>query len=349
MMSSFADRAIMTKAMSMYGRRITTEQYMELMHKKSVGDIAAFLRDTPGYRNALEGIQPSTIHRGQLEMMLRKERFARYLRLLHYDSSPPGDSYYGYLTKQFEIDQILQMIQLLNAGNPEQFISRFPAFFEKYSVLDMLRLAQVRNFDELVQALRGTDYEKLLMQCRPAAGDEKIDYTNCEITLMSYYYEHVEEIIDRKFHGKTKKQLHELFQINVELFNVITVYRLKKYFPETPPEFVRKCILPIWKRIPQKQLERMVHAPTADAFIDEIVHSPFNKLIGSDDFTYLEYKTGEIVYRAGKRFLRFATDAPTSFTAYMYLCNIELTNITTIIEGVRYGVSPSEIKRMLIL
>ena len=348
MLCSFADKAIMTKAMSMYGRRLRTEDYMELLHKKSVHDIAAYLKDTSGYHHISAEIQPSTIHRGQLEMLLRKERFARYLRLLHFDNSNPRESFYGYCIKRIEAEQILQMIQLLNANRAEEFIVQYPAFFDRYSKVDLMAMAKVRSFDGLLQVLQGTEYEPLLSQCRPKQG-EKIDYTACEVSLMSHYYEHIEGMIDQKFHGKTKKHLHEIFQIHLELCNVVTVYRLKKYFPDAPPEFVARCILPIWKRIPPKQLDRMIHTPSAEAFLDEIAHSPFSKLIGSDDFTFIEYSTSQINYRVNKRFLRFATDAPTAFSAYLTLCDIELANVTAIIEGVRYDIPPSEIKKMLIL
>lgn len=347
MLTSFSNKAIMTKAMSMYGKRMTNEQYMELLHKKTVAEIAAYLRDETGYSEALKGIQPTAIHRGQLEILLRKERFSRYLRLIHYDNSR-NDSYYRYLIIEIEIEQILQMVQLLNSNRAEEYITQYPAFLEHSSRVNLMELAKVRSFDDLLRVLGDTPYGKLIMQCRPL-GDELIDYTKCEVILMSYYYQHVEDIIDQSFRGKTRVHLHEIFQTHLELINISTVYRMKKFFPEIKPENIAKCILPVWKRIPQKELDRLIAAPTAEDFLAEIAASPFAKFVGSDDFTFIEYSTSCINYHMSRRYLRFATDAPTVFTAYMSLCRIELGNITTIIEGVRYGVPPSEIKKMLIL
>ncbi|WP_312642951.1 V-type ATPase subunit [Hydrogenoanaerobacterium sp.] len=347
MLKSFSDKAIMTKALSMYGKRITNEQYMELMHKKTVAEIAAYLRDTAGYSEALSGVQPTAIHRGQLEILLRKERFSRYLRLMHYDNAQ-RDSYYHYLIMEIEIEQILQMIQLLNSNRAEEYITQYPAFLERSTRVNLMELAKVRSYDGLLHVLGDTPYGKLLLQCRPLGG-ELIDYTKCEVVLMSYYYQHVEDIIDHSFHGKTRLHLHEIFQTHLELLNISNIYRLKKYFPETKPEQIAKCILPVWKRIPQKELDRLIAAPSAEEFLKDIAASPYAKFVGSDDFTYIEYTANCINYYMCRRYLRFATDAPTVFTAYMALCRIELNNITTIIEGVRYGVPPSEIKKMLIL
>lgn len=347
MLACFSSKAIMTKAMSMYGRRITTEQYMELIHKKSVAEIAAYLRDTTGYAQALLGVQPTAIHRGQLETLLRKERFSRYLRLIHYDATR-RDSYYHYLKYEIEIEQILQMIRLLNAGRAEEYVTQYPAYLQHSITLNMMELAKVRNFDGLVDTLVATPYAKLMMQCRPVTG-EQIDYTSCEVALMSYYYKHMEELIDSSFRGKTRAHLHNIFQTHLELINIGNIYRLKKFFPGTPAQTVAKSILPVWKRIPDCELGKLIAAPTAEDFLSAVAQSPFAKYVGSDDFTFIEYSTKCITYHMSRRYLRFATDAPTAFTAYMAMCRIELTNLTVIIEGVRYGVDPSEIKKMLVL
>lgn len=348
MLDSFSSKAIMTKAMSMYGRRLTEEHYMELLHKKSVAEIAAYLLASPGYGKALSGIQPTAIHRGQLELMLRKERFSRYLRLIHYDHAG-SKSYYHYLIYEIEIEQILQMVRQLNAGSPQDYITQYPAYLQHNSMrFDMMNLAKVRTFDELLAVLAPTPYGKLIMQCRPIVG-EQINYTKCEVILSSYYYKYMENLIDTSFRGKTRAHLHDIFQTHLELINIGNIYRLKKFFPETPSEIVAKSILPVWKRIPQAELDRIIGAPTAEAFLEEVASSPYSKFVGSDDFTFIEYSTDRIDCHMSRRYLRFGTDAPTAFTAYMSMCRIELANLTRIIEGVRYGLAPAEIKKMLIL
>ena len=347
MLSSFSDKAIMTKAMSMYGKRITEEQYLELLHKKSVAEIAAYLRDETGYAAALSGIQPTAIPRGQVELLLRKERFSRYLRLIHYDNNQK-DSYYRYLVMEVEIEQILQMVQLLNSGRAGEYIVQYPGFLGHITSFDLMALARVRSFDDLIAVLADTVYGRLLLNCRPRAG-QPISYTRCEVILGAYFYKHIEDVIDQNFRGKIRLHLHEIFQTHLELLNIGTIYRIKKYFPQTPREKVVKCIYPMWKRIPEEELNRMLDAVTAEEFLDAVAASPYSRYVGSDDFTFIEYHTDCINYHMSRRFLRFATDAPTAFTAYMSLSRIELSNLTTIIEGVRYGVAPSEIKKMLIL
>jgi V/A-type H+-transporting ATPase subunit C len=44
----------------------------------------------------------------------------------------------------------------------------------------------------------------------------------------------------------------------------------------------------------------------------------------------------------------FSTEVPKIYTAFITLAEIEIENITNIIEGIRYQVSEGEMKQMLI-
>ena len=61
----------------MYGKRLTEENYNDMLHKNNVAEIAAYLRDETAYRSALEQIDIHSIHRGQLEDLLMREHFNR--------------------------------------------------------------------------------------------------------------------------------------------------------------------------------------------------------------------------------------------------------------------------------
>lgn len=82
MLKSFSNKSIATKARAMYGARVTPGDYEELLKKRSVGEIAAYLRDNTHYREVLTQMDPAAIHRGQLENLLRSLRYIQYQRLI---------------------------------------------------------------------------------------------------------------------------------------------------------------------------------------------------------------------------------------------------------------------------
>ncbi len=80
MLKSFSNKAIATKARAMYGARVTAADCEELVKKRSVGEVAAYLRDNTHYREVLTQVDPSAIHRGQLENFLRSLSYIQYRR-----------------------------------------------------------------------------------------------------------------------------------------------------------------------------------------------------------------------------------------------------------------------------
>ena len=80
MLNSLSNKAMITKSRAMYGKRLTNENYQDLVRMKSVREIASYLKETPGYADVLSNIYPESVHRGQLELLLHKSLFNKYIR-----------------------------------------------------------------------------------------------------------------------------------------------------------------------------------------------------------------------------------------------------------------------------
>lgn len=353
MLTSYSGKAIMTKAKAMYSRHLTAEQYRELLQMKSVAEIAAYLKGETAYAEVLSAVQPAAVHRGQLESLLRKMRYEQYARLMRFAPSFT-DSYYGRLMEEVEIEQILDMLRLLNAGRPEEFIVGYPVFLEYGTSFSLAELSKARTFDDMLRVLEKTPYEAALRSCwNPGGGSP--EFTACETALLSAYYKRLEQMIDRQFRGRVRGELQELMRTRVELINILRIYRVKKYFPgefETMGTAgMRRILLPSWKRIGASELEQLLAAPSAAAFLKQLEKSRYARYFGegNDDAPFIEYRADCIRYRLARRCLHFASDAPTAFTAYMTLSELELDNIVTIIEGARYAVAPEETSALLVL
>lgn len=347
MLQAFTGNAILAKTKAKYGRRLTRSQYNELIHKKSVADIAAYLRDETVYGEALGAIQPTQVHRGQLENLLQKSRFTDSLSLMRY-APEKEQNYYNYLIIRVEVDLILQMVRLLGNGHPEDFLAQYPAYVERRTCFSPMELAKVRSFEELVTFLGPTPYAKELVKCQPL-GQMPTNYTRCEAVLRSYTYQRIGELIDGCFTGKIRGELREIFGTSIEILNITSIYRLKKFYPQMSPQEIQETLIPSWRGLRQGEFDAIIGAPTAEAFLKALSTSRFAKYMGSGDFTYIEYAQNQIKYRLNRRFLRFASDAPTAFTAYMVLSELEIQNLVTIIEAVRYHIPHGEIEKMLVL
>ncbi len=346
MLSSFSEKAIMTKVKAMYGRRITDAQYRELLHRRSVAEVAAYLRDETDYRDILLDTAPNAVHREQLENLLRKHRYMQYLKLLRYDSSQ-SDSYYQFPIVRAEAEQLLHMIQLLNFGRADEYITMYPAYLAHLTSFSLSELARVRSFDELRTLLHGTPYGEVLAPHLPA-GTQQANLAHCETALYRYFYARCDELARTHYGKATVRALTDIRGTHMELMNVYLIYRMKKFFPDTTPEEICAMMLKSG-RIPDKVMREWANAPDADAFLQALYASPYQRYIDAQDFVFIEY-TGECIrYHLNRRYLRFGDTAPVAFTSYMVLSELELKNITTIIEGIRYSVPSDEIQKLLIV
>lgn len=71
-MSSWANNAIVTKAKSMYGQFLKPADYDKLIKYHNLPDLVSFLKKHPHYQDILRDVSESTIHRGNLEALIKK-------------------------------------------------------------------------------------------------------------------------------------------------------------------------------------------------------------------------------------------------------------------------------------
>lgn len=344
-MKHMAALAIGAKARSMYGRHLQAKDYDELIHKRSVGEIAAYLKNETDYKQALKDIHENSIHRGQLEELLRRDLFSRTISLMRY-ATPSSKAFYRLYLLQLEINIILSRIRTIISKRYDEGLMDVPFYIRSYASFDLHRLSNATKMEQLIELLEKTPYAEVL---KPyvVREHEIIDYNGCEHALMTYYYDTVFEVIEKSFKGKMKKELLDLYAIRIELENICKIYRYKKYYND-PAFDLKGQLYERRSRLSKTLMESLLAAPKAEDVLKLLAESKYKLYIGSDDYVYIEYYTNEIRYHLAHRYMHFSTSAPMIFTAYLFIQEMEIANLVSIIEGVRYGVPYTDISKILI-
>lgn len=68
---SSAANAVLAKARAMYGKRLTAQNYTDLLACRSVNEAAAYLKAHTVYADAFEGVTMGSLRRWQIEILLR--------------------------------------------------------------------------------------------------------------------------------------------------------------------------------------------------------------------------------------------------------------------------------------
>ena len=337
---------IAAKARSMMGRQLVQADYEELSHKRSVAEIASYLKNATSYGSALKDVRENHIHRGQLEDLLRKENFRKSMKLFRYSESSQQPYYLLYM-QQIEIDLILSRIRVLISQSFDSAIVEFPIFLKKYTSYDLEKLGNVRSYDDLLDVVKKLMYYDVLLPYRVKKGEESsIAYAKIETALQKQFYEHAMKTISKVLKGSSRKQCRELYAMQAELSNIEKIYRLKKYF-DIREDVIAKALVPIQCRISKTKLDELL-ACSLPQFIKQLETGPYHLALEGREDVFIEHYTEAYLYNYAKKNIFFASEASTVYSSYLIMMDRELKNIVHIIEGVRYQLSSEEILAMLV-
>ncbi|WP_411677732.1 V-type ATPase subunit [Caproicibacter sp.] len=345
MLSEYSSQVVLTKARAMYGKRLTPQNYKDLLACKTVGEVAGYLKSNTVYSKVLSGIEESEVHRGQLEAKLRQKLLEDYAALCHFEITL-GEHFAKYFIERNEIEQILRAILLLDAGMPEEYIFNMPSYLLRHTKINLKSLSKIKNFDDLLGALGNTAYRKILEPFRPGENGW-INYTGIESALYANLYAKVFRIVKKSTHGETTRQLNEILKSYIDLTNFARIVRLKVTY-HANPEFIKKALLP-YGSLKENLLDEMINTNSEG----EIVSLLETTDIGRHALKFEHDYVGEIPRRMNFRnchhYIDFSTHSSVVLISYIFTCEAEINDIITIVEGIRYQLATDEIKKLLIV
>ncbi len=344
-MSSWANNTIITKAKSIYGNFIKPDEYEKMAKFKSLADLVGFLKKHENYRVILKDVQEGSIHRGNLEGLIKKNAFDQIIRLIKQVYTKDLEFYELDIVHQ-ENEVILSSLRTMISDEVEENKGKVPYFFDIHTTIEMSLILKATNFHELLEALWNTPYYQIL-EPYDTRSNGNIRYLDIEFELEDYYYDEAFRRIEKYYKGSVLKDLKSIFQTRIELSNIIKIYRLKKFY-QSDPATIKSVLIKKHTRISEQKIDEIVNLQDPDAILKYLAQSEFSRFKSDKDYVYVEYYAGRIRYDLAKKFMYFSTDVSKIYLAFVTLSNFEVENLTNIIEGIRYQVDENEIKQMLI-
>lgn len=342
-----SDLALTVKARAMFGKRLKDDDYYQLMQKRDIGEIAAHLKNETMFAEVLSGINERAIHRQHLESLLRKDIYIRLQKLMRY-SGESDMSFISTFSMKSEITMILNCVRYIM--NPDEnirddMIASMPLFSAKYFSFDVRHLVEINDYGELIQFLSETPYRSILARYRHEKIEE-MDYLSLEHDMELLIFEKIFEAIGVYGKSEDGEKMRQIICQRAELMNLSIIYRLKKDF-STTSEKIEELLLPYQMHFSKKQLHEMIETNTSQEVL-EAIRKKYRGYAKDITFTSIEHFIQQISYNMYHTFIEYETEPTLVLMSYLYLSDMEINNIITIIEGVRYKVSPDRIAGLLI-
>ncbi|MCM1298083.1 MAG: V-type ATPase subunit [Firmicutes bacterium] len=336
--------AITAKARAIYGKRLTPEDYKNLMYKNSISGIVDYLKSTPRYRKAFANVNETQIHRGQVEQLLSKNVFELYLKLCRFMSADKN-SFCSYLIREEEIKQIISALVYIKAGSKDGYLLEMPAYMMNYISFDMMKLSKAENYLQVLTVLEGTPYHKLL---KPLLTLKEADLEECGVTLYGWFLSWAFKAIDRDYKGDEAKSLKDAFLRQSDLTNIMRCYRKRSLFNEDT-EQIKRSLRDGHYRVSPAVIDEILARPDADVQLLALLKRLYFKDRIPFDKENLEIAIRRYNYSFCKKQLCFSQNGVMSLYALMGLCETERSNLQKIIEAARYNRPPSETEKFLVM
>jgi V/A-type H+-transporting ATPase subunit C len=326
----------------MKGKMLTKDDYEQLLLRNSVLEVAIYLKNNTYYNDFLQELNENNVHRGQVETLLYKSIISEALKIGRYLKGNEK-SVFRYIYRRQEIEDLKKMLRILQMGGDIHQIDRRLFFINKYSVIDFNKLFAAKDIRTFVNGLKETNFYEIL---NPLIKDENhIDLFSAEMALDMYYYKKLiaqPELVS----GTDKKIANLIIGLEADLRNIMWVYRGKHYY-NISKEILYRYHIPYRYKLRQKDLRLLINSNSVDEIMEILKKTPYNDILSSDEH-YWEKEFYEYILNIHDKNISMYPFSIAPIIGYMFAKEVEIMNITTIIEGIRYNVDSNKIKKFLI-
>lgn len=332
--------ALYAKVRAMYGKRLSDYDYNMMMNMKSVPSVAAYLVENTSYRDVIGKIRVSEIHRTQLEQILRNYLKEDIERLKPYMSGE-AKKFMNTIAFGEGISKLKICIRLLHIGHTENILE----YLSEIPMADIKGISEIRNTDELIAALVKTPY---YMPLKFFEGNtERQTPFYMEMALDNYLARLTYKYAKKYLNSDEAKTVYKIYGTEFDLENISFLLRCKKNFDMTTDEMYAS-IIPVYYRLKEETAAQLVKAATYEEAIRIIKEkTPYGNAFSEDD-RFIEKRQIDYLAKMNKRMFNSGGYTIQSPICYIHLRKLEIDNIVSVIEGIRYGLEPDKISAYLV-
>ncbi len=338
--------AVITKMRAMYTGILKKSDYDTLMSMTRVGDIVRWLKTSPGYGSALSQVSDTSVHRNVLESAFDNALIDDAAKLRHM-LGRNGRAMLTVLMTRLEIRMLKRILRAVYTGTPVPERNIYRLYSRKtYSsnrYLDPYKCIRAKDFAQLVEALRGSGYDKVI---EPYVQGEIKSTFNMEEALDEYYFKTVLSSAKKYLTKGDYNITKNFFDTEADVENILWIYRYKKYYDLSEEEIMTR-LLPAGKKLKPAHIKRIAEADINE-FEQAVSETGYKWLFTKGEFHW-DSSVSDYLCDMFKSETKRGEYSFASIVAYFFLKEIDIQNIITIVEGVRYGMEPRRIEEYLIL
>lgn len=331
--------ALVTKIRAMQSRLLKEEDFRNLAAMENVSQAAAYLKEIPSYQAVMKDLEEAQIRWEDIERLMVGTLYYDFSKIYRFCSEKQRQVLRLYFAK-YEIAVIKRALRrIFNHGDRTGEARGLREALQKFTKVHLADLAQAASVPELLEALRDTEYQAVLLRLEHSEEASLFDY---EMTLDLFYFSQIWKQKDKFLRGKELEMMTRTLGSGIDMLNMMWIYRARKYY-QMPAGSIYTLVIPITYRLKDEEIREMVTAENPGKLEELLRGTWYGKRALDFDCQELETLYRQFLRRVYWEERRKNPYSMAAVTAYLYDKEQEIDKLTSVLEGVRYGLSSQEI------
>lgn len=204
-------------------------------------------------------------------------------------------------------------------------------------------ISQAENFEQFINIVKKSEYYKSIKEYQKE--NEEIDSKTIETIENNMDKQYFEELY--KMVKNEKKEILEIIGTEIDLLNILGIYRMKKYY-KLDKEEIENRLISVNYKLSKETIWQLINANNEEEFFYIISKTKYI-VIEMDNKENIEKNIKIYEYKMYKRYFRENKFNISTVISYMNLQKINIRNIINIIGGIIYKLDINQIENRIIV
>lgn len=328
----------------MQSKLISESEIQEMLQFTSVSHAAAWLKRTPEYAKAWADLDENSLHRGQIEKLLKASIFKDFSKIYQF-ANPEQRKFLDLYSRRYEIRVLKEIMTNLfdHKSTDAVDVSPYCDFFRRHSKLDLDRLTACTTMDEFINTLKGNEFYVPLSRIQNHDTALLFDYG---MALDLYYFSMIWNVRKKLFSGKDLEQITTAYGEKFDMLNLEFIQRSKRYY-HMDPAAIYSLLIPMNYKLKKEEITALVEASGHDEFVAVMNRTYYGRKYPQITPVNLEEFYNYILRTVLEKESRKDPYSVAVIYSYLYHKEHEVNRLTIALECVRYKVGQEEAMRYI--
>ena len=325
--------ALNAKMKGMYTKELNQEELDELLRLSSLRDVIYFLKTK---FSSLENINEN-MNRREIEQELNNLFIDDILKISKYLNKNEKEIFKIFLLK-YEISIVKNVYRNVTTNRDSKIYLKNVDNWTSKMFTSIHKINDVTKEKDFFEIIKNQNYYYIFEDYIDKKNE--IPLEDLETKLDNYYFYEIYNVAH-----SFNKELENMIGTEIDLLNIIMIYRVKKYFDYTNDD-IKNFLIPIFYRIKNSTINELMSCNSFDEMISVLNKTPYSKVF--KDENYIEHDKNQYLYNIYIKYFKEKLFNICTVFCNINLIDIEIKNIINIIEGIRYNIDKTEIQKKMV-